>query len=54
MDKTKPLESLKDELFQNLPDADLGRASGGATLRSSASKGGVTHIGKIFDEEFVD
>ncbi len=54
MDKQKRLESLKDELFENLPDSDLGRAGGGGVLRTSSNHPGITHIGKITDEEFDD
>ncbi len=53
MDKTKRLESLKDELFENLHDTDLGRASGGE-IRTSSNHAGVTHVGNIFDQEFDD
>lgn len=53
MDKSKRLESLEDELFKNLPEADLGRVSGGE-ITSSSNHAGVTHIGKIYDEEFDD
>jgi hypothetical protein len=53
MNKSKHLENLKDELFRNLPDTDLGRASGGE-IRTSSNKAGVTHVGNIFDEEFDD
>jgi hypothetical protein len=53
MDKKKDLESLHHDLFKDLPDQDLGRAAGGE-IRTSSNKAGVTHIGKIFDEEFDD
>jgi hypothetical protein len=53
MDKTKHLESLKDDLFENLTDGDLGRASAGIQL-TSANKESSTHVGKVYDEEFQD
>jgi hypothetical protein len=53
MDKKKSLESLHDDLFKDLPDHDLGRAGGGE-IRTSSNRAGVTHIGKIFDQEFDD
>lgn len=49
----KPLESLTHEIFENLPEETLGYAAGGI-IRSSATRASVTHVGKIFDEEFVD
>lgn len=53
MDKKRNLESLRNDLFKDLADQDLGRAAGGE-ITSSAKKASVTHIGKIFDEEFAD
>lgn len=53
MDKTKRLESLKDALFENLPDKDLARAGGGIPATTS-NRQYVTHYHGIMDEEFLD
>lgn len=53
MDKKRNLESLRNDLFKDLPDQQLGRAAGGEIV-SSAKKGSITNFGKIHDEEFAD
>ncbi len=54
MNKSKKLESLQDELFKNLPDAELTGVAGGIIVSSVSSHPGVTNFGKIHDEEFLD
>jgi hypothetical protein len=54
MNKSKKLESLQDELFKNLPDAELTGVAGGIIISSVKNGGGVTNFGKIHDEEFDD
>ena len=53
MDKKKSLESLEDELFQNLPEVDLKRISGGI-IATTGGKPGPTHVIHQPDVEFAE